>query len=93
MLSVDFPDLKIASNIKAKLEENFRDHLNQDSLTAKQLVQIVAINIFALCSVKQLDENGALTNKKIEDGVNVQDNSETADEEECWKLTLDLTGM
>lgn len=84
-------DLKIASNIKAKLEENFRDHLNQDSLTAKQLVQIVAINIFALCSVKQLDENGALTNKKTEDGVSVQDNSETADEEECWKLTLDLT--
>lgn len=83
--------MKIASTIKTKLEENFRDHLSQDSLTARQLVQIMAINIFALSSIKQLDENGVLASKRPEDGLTEQDHfTDTADEEQCWKLTLDL---
>ncbi|XP_002733071.2 uncharacterized protein LOC100374765 [Saccoglossus kowalevskii] len=45
-------DLQRAVNMKDKLVEHFRMHINQESFTSQQLIQIVVINLFALHHIK-----------------------------------------
>ncbi|XP_038063829.1 protein SMG7-like [Patiria miniata] len=95
-------DLQIASAIKEKLEENFRSHLAQETLTAQQLVQIASINLFALHCVclRQLETlEGGVTSSQAEtvkgsqgDGqAAVQDGCYAADETRTWNLVFGLT--
>ncbi|XP_033105645.1 protein SMG7-like isoform X2 [Anneissia japonica] len=90
-LTVGDADLQVASMIRDKLEENFRSHLAQESLSAKQLVQMMAINMFTLHHIKHLDKETTAGDEKDEDDVALSDDLYTQDEIQSWNLTLNLT--
>ena len=88
-------DLQIASAIKEKLEENFRSHLSQETLTAQQLVQIASINLFALYCVfmrqQETAEGGAITTETVKGSGEIQEGCYAADETRSWNLVFGLT--
>ncbi|XP_071802166.1 uncharacterized protein [Asterias amurensis] len=94
-LAVGDQDLQIASAIKEKLEENFRSHLSQETLTAQQLVQIASINLFALYCVfmrqQETAEGGAVTTETVKGSGEIQEGCYAADETRSWNLVFGLT--
>ncbi|XP_071947798.1 uncharacterized protein [Antedon mediterranea] len=91
-LTVGDADLQVASMIRDKLEENFRSHLAQESLSAKQLVQMMSINLFTLHHIKHLDkETVNVDGEKDHEEVVTSDDMFTQDEIQSWNLTLNLT--
>lgn len=76
--------------MRDKLVEHFKMHINQESFTAQQLIQIVVINLFALHHIKNpydhlQGENGDYTEGKqlCYDG----------DEDLSWSLVFSFNSM
>ncbi|XP_070532335.1 nonsense-mediated mRNA decay factor SMG7-like isoform X2 [Ptychodera flava] len=78
-------DLQRAANMKDKLVEHFKMHINQESFTSQQLIQLVIINLFALHHIKNPEDHFQGENG---DGGDTKQLCYSGDEELSWNLVF-----
>ena len=80
-------DLSKAEELSEKLAAGFPAHITSQSFPWQVLVQIVAINVFAMSHAHQHADDS-----RGQNGLSASEEDLTEDEESCFNLVFTLTG-